>query len=199
MRILLSVPTYENISPDTFKSIYGLDKAGHQVFFNFQRGYDAATARNLIAEEAINGCYDYVFMVDGDIILPSDALKHLMDPLSDIVLGIYPDRWRPNYSVFHRTNCDTIDYTLDTCYTMADINAMPKGRHETRGGGFGCGLIKTEVFEHIDYPWFYFENYKNKTKLSEDLFFCEKIHKTNYKIEIDTRVRCGHIGKTVLY
>ena len=29
MRILVAVPTYETIYPDTFKSIYGLDSAGN--------------------------------------------------------------------------------------------------------------------------------------------------------------------------
>lgn len=29
VRILIAVPTYENIMPDTFKSIYDLDKCGH--------------------------------------------------------------------------------------------------------------------------------------------------------------------------
>ena len=40
--ILIAVPTFENIYPDTFKSIYDLDIEGHDVQFEFVRGYDCA-------------------------------------------------------------------------------------------------------------------------------------------------------------
>ena len=59
MRILVAVPTYENICPETFKSIYDLDKDGHQVDFEFVKGYDCPTARNNIAKKAIEGGYDF--------------------------------------------------------------------------------------------------------------------------------------------
>ena len=38
MKILIAVPTFENIYPDTFKSIYDLDKAGHDLGFEFVEG-----------------------------------------------------------------------------------------------------------------------------------------------------------------
>ena len=48
MKILIAVPTYETIFPDTYKSIWDMDKCGHEVQFEFVRGYDVATARNNI-------------------------------------------------------------------------------------------------------------------------------------------------------
>lgn len=79
MKILLAVPTFENIYPDTFKSIYELDKAGHEVMFEFVRGYDCATARNRIAQKSLDMEADYVLMVDNDVVLPNDALHNLLD------------------------------------------------------------------------------------------------------------------------
>ena len=69
MRILIAVPTFENIFPDTYKSIWDLDKCGHDVSFEYVRGYDCATARNKIAQKAIDGAYDYVLMVDNDVVI----------------------------------------------------------------------------------------------------------------------------------
>ena len=59
MKILIAVPTFENIYPDTFKSIYDLNTEGHEVLFEFVRGYDCATARNRIAQMAIDKNTDY--------------------------------------------------------------------------------------------------------------------------------------------
>ena len=43
MRILIAVPTFENILPDTFKSIYNLEKTEDMIVdFDFVRGYDCA-------------------------------------------------------------------------------------------------------------------------------------------------------------
>ena len=62
MRILIAVPTFENIMPDTFKAIYDLDTTGHEVQFEFVRGYDCATARNHIVQMALDKDVDYVLM-----------------------------------------------------------------------------------------------------------------------------------------
>ena len=90
--ILIAVPTFENIYPDTFKAIYDLDVSGHNVEFEFVRGYDCATARNRIARIAINRKADFVLMVDNDVVLPKDALQNLLDDRKDVTLGIYAHR-----------------------------------------------------------------------------------------------------------
>ena len=87
MRILIAVPTYETIFPDTFKSLWDLDKGGHEVLFESVRGYDVATARNKIAQKAIDLETDYVFMVDNDVVLPKNALTCLIEDGKDVCIG----------------------------------------------------------------------------------------------------------------
>lgn len=77
MKILIAVPTFENIYPDTFRSIYGIDGGDNEVYFDFVRGYDCATARNRIAQNAMIDNFDYVLMVDNDVVLKEDALVNL--------------------------------------------------------------------------------------------------------------------------
>ena len=198
MKILLSVPTFETIEPDTFKSIYGLDPCGHTVLFNFCRGYDCAKARNEIAKEAVDGGYDAVLMVDSDIILPADALAHLTNPFTDICLGVYPRKmtvtgqtelfW-PGYTDFNDQNNISI----------AELAGCGQKRIEIMGGGMGCALIATHVFKTIPFPWFTYVTYPNGDVLSEDLDFCCKAGQAGFKIYADTRVHCGHIGKCAKY
>ena len=96
LRILIAVPTFESIFPDTYQAIWDLDKCGCTADFRYVRGYDCATARNHIVQTAIDGNYDYVLMVDNDTVLPKDALKNLLDEPVDVCLGYYAHRGASN-------------------------------------------------------------------------------------------------------
>ena len=83
-KILIAVPTFETIYPDTYKGIWDVDKDGHQVFFDSVRGYDVATARNRIAQKSLDLGVDFVLMVDNDVVLPENALKLLLEDAKDV-------------------------------------------------------------------------------------------------------------------
>lgn len=204
MKILIAVPTFENIYPDTFKSIYDLDVSGHDVAFEFVRGYDCATARNRIARIALDRGVDYVLMVDNDVVLPKDALVNLLDDPKDVCLGIYAHRDTDNIYRGRTCVCKLLtengtrykNYPLESEYTAEEIDSLKdKGEYKVRihGGGMGCAFIKTDVFERTKYPWYDWANYKDGGMLSEDLYFCENCRKNSIPIFTDTRVKCGHL------
>lgn len=190
MRILVAVPTYENICPETFKSIYDLDKDGHQVDFEFVKGYDCPTARNNIAKKAIEGGYDYVLYVDSDVIVPKDTVRLLTDPFSNIVLGCCPRKNNTDgrIEIYHT---GTFSFTKPYTY-----NTLPNNdRIVVKGGGFACAMINVSVFKLIPFPWFRYVTYEDGSSLSEDLFFCLRAAESGFVIEADTRVRCGHMAR----
>lgn len=200
MKILIAVPTYETISPDTFKSIYGLDHGGHWCVFDFVRGYDCATARNNIAQEAINEQADYVLMVDNDVILPPDALVNLLSHGEDVCLGYYPNRNAYNVYDGKTSVCRLGEFNYTQQYPgqeLLDMKARREYKLQIHGGGMGCALIKTDLFRQFEYPWFDWVNYKDRGVLSEDLYFCELCGKAGIKIYTDTRVGCGHIFRRI--
>ena len=206
MKILIAVPTFENIYPDTFKSIYELDSGGHDLVFDFVRGYDCATARNRIAQKALDRNVDYVLMVDNDVVLPNDALINLLDDKKDVCLGYYAHRDTDN--VYRGRTCICrlykpdggmyFNYPLESEYTAAELQEMFEAgiyKQEIHGGGMGCALISTDVFREIRYPWYDWINYAddNRGMLSEDLYFCEQCIGHDIKRYTDTRVACGHL------
>lgn len=212
MKILIAVPTFESIYPDTFKSIYDLDTAGHDVTFEFVRGYDCATARNRIAQIALDKNTDYAFMVDNDVTIPKDALINLLDDPRDVTLGSYAHRDTDNLFRGRTCICKLYDengqlyfnYPLESEYTAEELKAMrERGEFKVQihGGGMGCAFIKTDVFRRTQYPWYDWVNYANEHRgmLSEDLFFCENCRKNGIKIYTDTRVRCGHLLRHIQY
>ena len=206
MRILIAVPTFESIYPDTFKAIWDLDRCGHEVLFEFVRGYDCATARNKLAQKALDLQVDYVLMVDNDVILPPDALEKLTDDLKDVCLGFYAHRDTDNIYRGRTCVCKLYDsagtkyfnYPLESEYSAQELKDLQDNgtyKLQIHGGGMGCAFIKADLFRRLTYPWYDWVNYgdSNRGMLSEDLFFCELCRKANIPIYTDTRVGCGHI------
>lgn len=210
MKILIAVPTFESIYPDTFQSIYELDPNGHELMFRFVRGYDCATARNKIAQTALDLEADYVLMVDNDVVLPQDTLVNLTDDLKDVCLGYYAHRDTDNIYRGRTCVCKLYDpegtkyynYPLESEYSAQELNDLHDNgtyKLQIHGGGMGCAFIKTDLFRSLNYPWYDWVNYgdSNRGMLSEDLFFCELCRKSNIPIYTDTRVGCGHILRRV--
>lgn len=192
MKVLIAVPTFETIAPECFKAIYELQ--GDDLTFDFVRGYDCAKARNEIAKKALNGGFDYVLMVDSDIVIPPDTLVKMLDAPVNICFGVYPRKNKPGETELFKD--DTFDFT--NRYTYEELSKEDANKIPVKGSGFGCALIKTDVFANIEYPWFEFYSYDNGTFLSEDLAFCMKAS-IRYRLLADIRVKCGHIAKQVQY
>lgn len=204
MKVLIAVPTFESIYPDTFESIYNLDKGGHELVFAFVRGYDCATARNRIAQKALDMNVDYVLMVDNDVVLPADAVVKLLEKPVDVCLGYYAHRDTDN--IYRGRTCvcklGWFNYPLESEYTAQEIQDLKDGgsrKIQIHGGGMGCAMIKTDVFRRINYPWYDWVNYNDEHRgmLSEDLYFCEQCKNTGIPIYTDVRVGCGHMMRRV--
>lgn len=210
MKILIAVPTFETIFPDTFKSIWDINRNGHEVLFEFVRGYDCATARNKIVQIAMDKDADYVLMVDNDVVIPSDVLVNMLDDPVDVCLGFYAHRDNDNIYRGRTSVCKLYDpsgelyfnYPLDSEYTAKELEELRTGgkkKIQIHGGGMGCAFIKTDVFRRLDYPWYDWVNYDddNRGMLSEDLYFCEQCKMYGIPVYTDTRTGSGHMLRRV--
>ena len=200
-KVLICVPTYENITPDTFKAIYDMDKPC-QTDFEFVRGYDVATARNNCVQLMLDGDYTHLMLIDNDVTPPKDALANLMEHGADVVMGYYAHRNRDNDETVRTNVCKMGEFNYTNQYTGDELRELAaKGQSIVRvhGGGMGCILIKREVFERTAYPWYDWVNYRDpkRSMLSEDLYFCEKCKMERIKIHADTRVACGHLFRRI--
>ena len=183
-----------------------MDKGGHEILFEFIKGYDCATARNRIVAKAQSLGVDYLMMVDNDVVVPEDALLNLLDDARDVCLGYYAHRdddniYRGRTSVCKLYQPDGqpwFNYPLESEYTadeMKELREQGEYKIQIHGGGMGCALIKTDLFWELQYPWYDWVNYadSNRGMLSEDLYFCEQCKANDIPVFTDTRVGCGHI------
>lgn len=185
-KILIAIPSKNDICAETFKSIYDLEiPQGYETDFQYFYGYQVDQVRNLIADWAKN--YDYLFAVDHDMIFPPDTLKKLLSHDKDIVSGLYRQR----------LPVQTIEI-FDFMYRHIPIEQLVnKGLMEVGGCGFGCVLVKSNVFKTIQYPHFvYLSALDHKDTKSEDTYFCRKARDNGFKVWADTSIMCGHIGQT---
>ncbi len=195
MKILVAVPTFENICPEVFKAIYDMDKGEHQVDFDFVKGYDCANARNRIAQMAIDGVYDYVMMIDSDTIVPKNALLDMLDPATDVVLGCCPRKnTKTKQAPMSPLECKDLMRCL---YYDKDLQGTE--RIDLRVGGFACALIRVCIFEAFKPPYFVFETHRDLSILSEDYYFCLKAVSYGFHIQADPRVKCGHLARYFQY
>ena len=210
MKILIAVPTFENIFPDTYRSVWNLDKGNHEIIFEFVRGYDCATARNRIAQMAIDKNTDFVLMVDNDVELPKDALLNMLEDAKDVCLGYYAHRNTDNKYTGRVSVCRLYQpggqlyyhYPLESEFTSAEMKKLAADgiyKIQIHGGGMGCALIRTDVFRRLQYPWYDWVNYDddNRGMLSEDLYFCEKCKHANIPVFTDSRAGCGHLFRYI--
>jgi len=153
MGILIAVPTFETIAPECFKAIYDLQ--GDSLEFDFVKGYDCAKARNEIAKKVLTGGFEYVLMIDSDIVVPPTTIDMMLDSPVDICFGVYPRKKSAGETELFKDG--TFDYK--NRYTMEDLDNMDVDKFPVKGSGLGCTLIRTEVFYNLDYPWFNFLSY----------------------------------------
>jgi glycosyltransferase involved in cell wall biosynthesis len=194
LEILIGIPTAKYIETDTFKSIFDLIVPENvNLHFQYFYGYNIAQIRNLMADYTIRNNFDYMFWVDSDIVLPRDTLVKLLGHNKDIVSGVYIQR-KPDHK--------TPEVYLPTEFggmrnATAEEVANPQ-LLEVAGCGFGCVLTKREVLSDIGYPQFAYKSaLDHKDTVSEDVDFCMKAAQKNYKVYVDTSIKCDHLGNTI--
>ena len=195
-KILIAVPTFENIKPECFKSIFGLtNPENYNLFFDYVKGYDCARARNEIVKLAIKYGFDYVLMIDSDVSVPKDTAVKLLECESDIALGwYYKKRTKTDQTVIYDFGKDYTDKNMIYGETLLKANIS----FEIKGGGLGIALVNVNVFKKMQYPYFKYVLYDNDTVLSEDLYFCTEARKYGMNIKCNPNVKGNHIYEVLM-
>ena len=195
-KILIAVPTFENIKPQCFKSIFGLtNPKNFNLYFDYVKGYDCARARNEIAKLAIKHNFDYVLMIDSDVSVPKETVNKLLDCKTDVALGwYYKKRTKTDETIIFDFGKDFTGKNMiygETLYEREDP-------FEIKGGGLGISLVNVNVFRKMPYPYFKYVIYDNDTILSEDLYFCNEARKYGMQIKCNPSVKGGHINEVLM-
>lgn len=144
-------------------------------------------ARNHIVDEFLKTDCTHLLFVDSDTIPPLDALKRLLAHDKPIMSAI-----TPIIEIDGRKN----PWRKWNCIDENDLHVNPNtGVKKVKGAGASCILIKREVFENMEQPYYEFryqdDNGKEKT-ISEDIYFVIKNLAKGVETFADTSIICQH-------
>lgn len=194
MKILIAVPCMDQV-PFTFaQSLSTLEKIG-ECKLAMKSGSLIYTSRNSLAMMAIQMDADFVFWLDSDMVFKSDTLVRMMDTLKkndlDILTGLYFRRVPPYSPVLF----DKLEQNGEIT-EFSEFKTVPEGLFEVGGCGFGCVLMKTDVF--FDVQSKFGNMFAPRGNNGEDVAFCIRARECGYKIYCDPSIVCGHVGYSVI-
>lgn len=194
MKTLIAIPCMDQVPVPFCHSLAMLRKAGESTLV-MKVGSLIYAARDELAMLAVQNEADYVLWLDSDMVFAPNTLIKMMETLQkndlDILTGLYFRR-TPPYSpvLFDKLELDGEDVH------WSEFKEIPEGLFEVGGCGFGCVLMKTDVF--IDVLGKHRQLFSPLGHNGEDIAFCLRARDCGYKIYCDPSVICGHVSYSVV-
>lgn len=150
------------------------------TLFFFARGLPLPLTRTNLVKDALKAECKWIFFLDSDVILPSNALNTLLSHGLPICSGLYRAHKREgfSYAVWMKVGENQYAPVGEWVGTLIPVDVT----------GLGCCLIRSEVFQRVPEPWFEWGD------ISEDFYFFEKAKKHGFQCVIDTSIKCSHVG-----
>jgi hypothetical protein len=181
-KVVLGVPSGDMMHADCAFALMGLvaSSKARLVLANPKSCY-VWQSRNVCVAVAQQHGADFLFFVDSDIVLPSDALDRLLAHDKDIVGATYIKR-APPHSILGSRLDGRLETPREGLVAMAE---MPTG----------CLLIRTKVFERLKRPYFRHE-VLGDTMIGEDILFCRTVGARGVEIFCDMGLsyQLRHLG-----
>lgn len=151
-------------------------------------GGDWCGARNTLCEEVLEKDYSHLWFMDDDHAFPAAMLNRLLSHDLPLVTPICLTRVFPFSPVQYTEKTGPNQY-LPVPLSKSDTGGLV----EIQAGGCAGMLIRRDVIEAIEPPWFEY------TDRSEDIIFCEKAKAAGFDLYADLSCRLGHITTAVVW
>jgi GT2 family glycosyltransferase len=165
-------------------------------------------SRNRILNYAVENGYDYVLMMDVDVIPPVDVVERLLAHEKDIVSGIYFNVFMVNrkkaicpvaWKGFSEEEFEEIRSKISSEHVKSREDLR---RHltpaEANGGELqeviipscGCMLLSRKAFVKLRYGIL---DVPNGLSTTDDIYFSRKAREAGFKLYCDTSLQCAHL------
>lgn len=201
MKILLGIPTAGNMTKPFLDGLATLALPASCTLFDrtvFFGNYVPAQ-REMMLRDAIERDFDYLVMIDDDVVVPAHAIETLTtiarsDANVGVVGGLYYSRdgLKPM----------TVEGWTSASTSTAAIPAFTQhSAGEVSGIGFGCVLIDVAKARTLARPFFspqiVIERAARRVRLAnEDYRFCERMIEAGFTVRLAAAVRCGHYERS---
>jgi len=137
-------------------------------------------AQNLLVEGALKGCFDYLWLVQGDVEVPPDAFERLYALDVDVAQGVVP-----RHNDREALICGFMDESMTVWY-------LPRKTVEGQVlsgwvfAGLSCTLIKRRVLEAGI-------RFKYQPGIGEDILFLYDVQSRGFVAKVHGGIQCGHL------
>jgi len=160
-----------------------------RVMLYTSHGTLIASQRMELARQALEEKADYLLWLDSDMRFPKETIGHLILRDKPIVAANYATRRMPVKPVAMTDD----DGKIGRVYTAPDSEGLQPVDYI----GMGVMMVKREVFEKIEAPWFAIPySTVGNHYIGEDVFFCRKAREAGYEVLVDHDLshQVKHIG-----
>lgn len=160
-------------------------------------------------DEVSKRTYDYILMLDADVIVPSNIIKELLEDDKDIVSGLYYNHFKIDGQIKYRPVCwcDLTDEEFEDIKKQLNLPSIVKSSVDLRRfmtqeesesnelikvkiASAGCMLIKRKVFSEIKYGLL---TVPEKYSTGDDIYFFTKAREKDFEIFCNTKIKCKHL------
>ncbi len=184
-KILCNVPDYDGAKSHPLMSLLlfathaGEQQAAGKYKIRWNIGGRARLnkVRNLACNFSLQGQASHLFLIYNDMVMPSETLDRLLELDLPIVAPIFFRAGESRDPLVFRVGSNGYpeimrNYPVDTVFEALV--------------GAGVMLIKTEVLQALDYPWFYYP--EDPGWPGTDLKFCQRANAAGFKSYCDSRI-----------
>lgn len=201
MKILLGIPTANSMTKPFLEGLATLVLPTECTLFDriVYFGNYVPAQREMILREAIERQFDYLLMIDDDVVVPPHAIEALVtiarnDEQTAVVGGLYYSRDGLKPMVVEDWHSSSTSTAAIPAFTESSANPVS-------GVGFGCVLIDIAKARTLEKPFFspqiFIERGAHRVRLcNEDYRFCERMTQAGYLVRLAAGVRCGHYERS---
>tara|TARA_B100001142_G_C14239077_1_gene618576 strand:- start:558 stop:1220 length:663 start_codon:yes stop_codon:yes gene_type:complete len=146
--------------------------------------------------------YDYIMFIDSDVIFTPEDVKALLDMDQDIACGAYLMNGGSHYAIVEEFNNNYFLENGSFHFLSRDDLNKKSDNFKVEYCGMGFMMIKKNIIEQLEYPWFYANKFIFNDEIeeftSEDVTFCMSLTKKGFNIVINPKIRVGH-EKSIVY
>lgn len=146
---------------------------------------DAQVGRDMAVELAqyMRPRPNHILFVDYDVLPRVGTLKKLLAHNKDIVSGVYPTIQRSEVSW-----C----LSREDPFRLLPIEDLPEDPFKSTTLSMGMCLVKMEVFDKLEWPYWDKKFKPGSMTVGEDIYFCQKARKAGYDLWVDPKLKCHH-------
>ena len=199
----LEYPNYDFVIVDNTesKSYYSKLKRRGVNAFHVKRGANSriafAKSMNKLRELFLQGDYDYLMIIESDLIPPKDIIQRLLSHQKDVVGCMYNIGLMNSKTVPPRPCLFTLNKE-----TMRTENIPPEegffffgnGLVKVHGCGLGTTLVRKNILEQFKF-WYYLGDEDDKTPKHSDVLFYMDLYNNRRDVFVDTDIFIPHYNQ----